>query len=328
MKKIISLLALALVLFSCNKQYDLAMKSADKDFIMKVANEKYEKKKWTDALALYERLTNLVAGTDAAPEVVYKSAYANYYDKNYKLAAHQFKNFSVTFTNDPRREETAYMSALCYYEGSMDYNLDQSNTTSAINELQDFLNNYPNSERAKNINELIDELNYKLEFKAYENARQYYKMADYKAASIAFENALNDCPATNLKSKIYNYILKSKAELAINSVYDLKKERIENAIAFAKQTEREFPNSENSKDAVEIKEELEKEAVNFSKLEKEVEARKAEFSEKQKEAEARLQQKEQYKKQAKDQQISNQIKLDSAKISTPEPAATFKIKRN
>ena len=56
---------------------------------------KNTKKKWTDALALYERLTNLVAGTDDAPEVVYKSAYANYYDKNYKLAAHQFKNFRL-----------------------------------------------------------------------------------------------------------------------------------------------------------------------------------------------------------------------------------------
>ena len=71
----------------------------------------------------------------------------------------------------------------------MDYNLDQSNTTSAINELQkNFLNNYPNSEKSKNINDLIDELNYKLELKkkAYENARQYLKMADYKAATIAF----------------------------------------------------------------------------------------------------------------------------------------------
>lgn len=328
MKKIISLFALALVLFSCNKQYDLAMKSADKDFIMKVANEKYEKKKWTDALALYERLTNLVAGTDDAPEVVYKSAYANYYDKNYKLAAHQFKNFSVTFVNDPRKEEAAYMSALCYYEGSMDYNLDQSNTTSAINELQEFLNNYPNSERAKNINELIDELNYKLEFKAYENARQYFKMADYKASAIAFENVLNDFPATKLKSKIYNYILKSKSELAINSVYDLKKERIENAIAFTRQTEREFPNSDNAKDAIDIRKKLEKEAEDFAKLQKEVEARKAEFSEKQKQAEAKLQEKEQVKKQVKDEQVSNKIKIDSAKISTPEPAATFKIRRN
>ena len=284
MKKIFSLFAIAFLLLSCNKQYDLAMKSADKDFIMKVANEKYEKKKWTDALALYERLTNLVAGTDDAPEVVYKSAYANYYDKNYKLAAHQFKNFSVTFTNDPRKEEAAYMSALCYYEGSMDYNLDQSNTTSAINELQEFLNNYPNSEKAKNINDLIDELNYKLEFKAYENARQYFKMADYKAATIAFENVLNDFPATKLKSKIYAYILKSKSELGINSIYDLKKERLENALAFTRTVEKEFPGTDNAKDAVELREKLQKESEAFAKLQKEVEARRAELTEKQKQA--------------------------------------------
>lgn len=328
MKKIISLLALTLVLLSCNKQYDLAMKSANKDFIMKVANEKYEKKKWTDALALYERLTNLVAGTDAAAEVVYKSAYANYYDKNYKLAGHQFKNFAVTFTNDPRREEASYMSALCYYEGSMDYNLDQTNTTSAINELQDFINNYPNSDRAKNINDLIEELNYKLEFKAYENARQYFKMADYKAANIAFENVLNDFPATKLKSKIYNYILKSKTELGLNSIYDYKKERLESALAFTKQVEREFPNSDNSKDALEIRAKLEKEVIAFAKLQKEVEARKTEITTKQKEIEARLQQKEQAKKQMKEAQSIQQIKIDSAKINTPEPAATFRIRRN
>lgn len=324
MKKIFSLFAIAILLLSCNSQYDLAMKSADKDFIMKVANEKYEKKKWSDALALYERLTNLVAGTDEAAEVVYKSAYANYYDKNYKLAAHQFKNFSVTFTSDHRKEEAAYMSALCYYEGSMDYNLDQSNTTSAVNEMQEFLNSYPNSDKAKNINELIDELNYKLEFKAYENARQYYKMADYKAASIAFDNVLNDFPATKLKSKIFNYILKSKAELAINSVYELKKERLDNAIAFSRQVEREFPNSDNAKDAVETRNRLEKERESFAKLQKEVEARKAEFLEKQKSLEI----KEQEKKQIKDEEISNKIKIDSAKISTPEPGASFKIKRN
>ena len=328
MKKIISLLALALVLFSCNKQYDLAMKSADKDFIMKIANEKYEKKKWTAALALYERLTNLVAGTDAAPEVVYKSAYANYYDKNYKLAAHQFKNFAVTFTNDPRREETAYMSALCYYEGSMDYNLDQSNTTSAINELQDFLNNYSKSERTKNINDLIDELNYKLEFKAYENAKQYFKMADYKAAAIAFENLLDDFPATKLKPRIYNYILKSKAKLAIFSKYDLKSERLENAIAFTKQVEREFPNSENAKDAAEIRSQLEEESKDFAKLQKEVEIQKAEFTEKQKRFENELLEKDKAKKQEKDKKEATKIKMDSVKINTPEPAATFKIRRN
>ena len=105
MKKYISLLVLSVILLSCKTEMDQAMKSADKDFILKVANEKFAKKKWADALALYDRLPNLVAGTDDAPNVVFNSAYSNYYDKNYRLAANQFKNFVTSFPQDPRKEE-------------------------------------------------------------------------------------------------------------------------------------------------------------------------------------------------------------------------------
>src|SRR5690606_15052061 len=182
------------------------------------------------------------------PNVGFNTAYANYYDKSYKLAGHQFKNFAVSFPKDPRAEEAAYMSALCYYEGSMDYNLDQSSTELAINELQEFLNNYPNSERSKNISQLIDELSYKLEFKAYENARQYYKMGEYKAANVAFENVLGDFPSTKLRPSIYDYILKSRYELAVNSVFSLKQERIESALSFARLVEKEMPGTERSEE--------------------------------------------------------------------------------
>lgn len=286
MKKYLILFLAFIAVAACNKQQELALKSADKDYILKVANENFANKKWANALALYERLSNLVAGTDDAPNVVYNSAYANYYDKNYKLAGHQFKNFAVTFPQDPRVEDAAYMSALCYYEGSLDYNLDQSSTELAINEMQNFLNNYPNSEKSKNINELIDELTYKLEFKAYENARQYFKMADYKASSTAFENVLNDFPSTKLRTKIYDYILKSKYELAVNSIYDLKKDRLEEASTFAKQVEREMPNSALAKTAADLQAKLQKEKENFAEVEKKVEARKKEIAEKQQAAEA------------------------------------------
>ena len=323
MKKYLILLLAFFALSACKTAQDMAMKSADKDFILKVANEKFEKKKWTDALALYERLSNLVAGTDDAPNVVYNSAYANYYDKNYKLAGHQFKNFAVTFPQDKRAEDASYMSALCYYEGSMDYNLDQTNTELAINELQSFLNAFPNSEKSKNINELIDELTYKLEFKAYENAKQYYKMADYKAANVSFENVLEDFPSTKLHGKIYEYILKSRYELAVNSVYALKKDRIENALSFTKQVERETPDSENGKLALELRDKLNKEKADFLVLEKKVEASKKEFQEKQKAAELENME----KKQAKDESQANQIQRDSAALSTPKPAATFQIKK-
>ena len=305
MKKYLIIALAFFALSACNRQQDLALKSADKDYILKIANEKFEKKKWKDALSLYERLSNLVAGTDDAPNVVYNSA---------------FKNFSVTFPQDARAEDAAYMSALCYYEGSMDYNLDQTSTDLAINELQNFLNNYPNSERSKNINELIDELTYKLEFKAYENAKQYYKMADYKAASTAFENVLDDFPSTKLRTKIYDYMLKSKYELAVNSVYALKKDRIENGLSFTKQIEREVPGTENAKTATEFKNKLAKEKEVFAELEKKVEARNKEMKEKMQEAEATI-------NLEKDKREASKLQRDSAVLATPTPAATFEIKK-
>ena len=64
----------------------------------------------------------------------------------------------------------------------------------------------------------------------------------YKAANVTFDNVLDDFPSTKLRPKIYDYILKSRYELALNSVYELKKDRIENALSFAKQIEREMPN--------------------------------------------------------------------------------------
>ncbi len=324
MKKYLIVILAFFALSACNRQQDLAMKSADKDYILKVANEKFENKKWSDALALYERLSNLVAGTDDAPNVVYNSAYANYYDKSYKLAGHQFKNFAVTFPQDKRAEDASYMSALCFYEGSMDYNLDQTSTELAINELQNFLNNYPDSEKSKNINDLIDELTYKLEFKAYENAKQYYQIADYKAANVTFENVLDDFPSTKLRPKIYDFIIKSRYELAVNSVYELKKDRLESAIAFTKQVEREMPNTENAKTALDLKNKLTKEKEEFLILEKKVEARKKELKDKQKEEEARLNADKDLKNAESN---SNQIRRDSAALSTPAPAATFQIKK-
>ncbi len=319
MKKIVLILLTAIFVTACNTVHDQALKSADKDFILKVANEHFANKKWAKSLALYERLSNLVAGTDDAPNVVFNSAYANYYDKNYKLAGHQFKNFAVTFPQDPRKEEAAYMSALCYYEGSMDYNLDQTSTELAINELQNFLNEYPNSERSRNISELTDELSYKLEYKAYENARQYFKMGEYKAADVAFENVLEDFPSTKLRPSIYDYILKSRYELAVNSVFSLKQERIENAMAFARLVEKEMPGTENAKTAEALRNRLVKEQENFARQQKEFEAQKA--------ALVARQQRESERAATDAEKQTKQALRDSAKLNTPPPAVTLPLEK-
>lgn len=271
-------IALALMVSSCNKEFDNAMKSTDKDVILKAANDFYAKKKWDTALQLYERLPNLVAGTPEAADVAFKQAYANYYDKNYKLAGMRFKTFAANNPSDQRREEAAYMSAICYYKGSYEYDLDQENTISAIDELQSFLDTYPGSDKTEDVKKKIDELTNRLEYKAYQNALQYYKMAQYLAADVTFENVLEDYPAIKYKPEIYGYMMRSKERLAVNSIFDKKADRLDNAIAFTRQVEREYPNSQNSKDAVQIRGDLEREKTNFDKLVAERDARMKELA--------------------------------------------------
>lgn len=285
MKKYIATAIVGLLILSCNRQHNLALKSSDKDFILNTANDFYAQKKWSKAISLYDRLPNMVAGTEDAPEVVFKSAYANYYDKNYKLAGHQFRNFSTTFIRDERKEEASYMSAICYYQDSAEYNLDQASTETAINQLQDFLTNYPNSERVKDVNEKIEELSYKLEYKYYEHARQYFRMADYRAAVASFENLLNDYPSTKLKDKSLDFIMKSKYELAMHSIFDLKKDRLENAIAFSRELEKTSNDESSVKNALNMREKLAKELEKHLGRMLELEERKAEFLEKQREKE-------------------------------------------
>lgn len=287
MKKYILCIGVALVAASCNKQFDDAMKSADKDLIIKVADDMYAKKKWKQVLSLYEHVQNLVSGSEEASDILFKSAYANYYDKQYRLAGHQFKQFAINdgLADDPRREEAAYMSAICYYQGSLDYNLDQTSTRLAITELQNFLNTYPNSDRAKNIRNLIDELEYKLEYKAFQNAKQYYKMLEYKSAIINFNNMLDDFPATKLRSKAENYLLNAKAQLALNSKFDLKGDRLQDAIAYTKYVEKKYPDSNMSKDALALRDELNAAYEKYTKLKQQIDTDKADYDKKMKEKE-------------------------------------------
>jgi outer membrane protein assembly factor BamD len=51
------------------------------------------------------------------------------------------------------------------------YSLDQTDTVKALEKLQAFIDNYPNSEYVAQANEVVKVLNGKLEKKAYENAK-------------------------------------------------------------------------------------------------------------------------------------------------------------
>jgi len=226
---LIGIVFIAFGMSSCSK-YQKVLKSTDLPYKLDMAMKYYEDGEYYRAEVLYEELIGLYRGLGKAEEIYYYHAYCNYYMEDYIMAGYYFDNFIKTYPTSKHAEECRYMSAYCYYMNSPEYSLDQSNTVRAIEELQLFINRYPNSERVAECNDLMDVLRNKLEKKAYENAMLYFHLGSYKASIVSFNNVIVDYPDSKYKEQSYFYILKSHYLLASNSIESKKKERFNNAV--------------------------------------------------------------------------------------------------
>ena len=158
-------------------------------------------------------------------------AYTHYGLGANKLASYKFKQFTLTYPFSKHNEELLYMAAYCYYLESPKYSLDKTNTLKAIQELQTFIDKYPESEKVEKCNSLIDDLTLKVHKKVYSIAKLYYDIEDYNAAITALNNVLTDYPTIDNQSEIQFLILDANYKLALNSVTSKKIERLNNTIA-------------------------------------------------------------------------------------------------
>ncbi|MGB6093713.1 MAG: outer membrane protein assembly factor BamD [Moheibacter sp.] len=275
LKKAALLLFSVMMLTACNRRMEKALKSSDKDYILQVANEFYDEGKWMNAIELYSKISSAFSGSEEAADIAYKLADANYNDKSYRLAGHQFKTFYITNPADPRAEEAAFRSAYSFYLDSPVYNRDQKSTYNAIDELQLFINNYPNSAKVDEANGYIDELRQKLEKKAFEIAKIYYKTMKYKAAGIAFDNMLDDYPDTKLREEAMMYSLRSKYELAVNySRFEDKELRLQNAMTQYRLFTKAYPESQFADEAGKIQKKLQDDFDKYKETEAKIESSK------------------------------------------------------
>lgn len=177
------------------------------------------------ALPLFEDVIALYRGSENAEEVYYYYAQTHYCISDYYLANYYFKNFVKTYPNSKFSEECLFMAAMCSYNNSPKYSLDQQDTRTAINEFQLFMDRYPRSELRDSCNNMIALLREKIEIKSYEIAKLYVKTERYKSAVIALQQSLQDFPDTEHREEMMFLMVKSSYLLAENSFEDKKLER-------------------------------------------------------------------------------------------------------
>jgi outer membrane protein assembly factor BamD len=229
MKKVLALIFAAAVLVSCS-EYQRVLKSKDMNLKLLKANEYFDKKQYFKALPIYEELIAVYRGTARAALVYYKYAYCEFYLGDLIMANYRFDNFTKTFPNSEKAEECSFMAAYCSYTMSPRSSLDQSASYQAIDELNLFMTQYPESPLVDSCSYLLDQLRIKLEQKAFDSANLFLKTGNYKAAIVSFENALRDYPDTDYKEQILYHSLRAHYKLATNSVETKKEERMRETV--------------------------------------------------------------------------------------------------
>lgn len=235
---------LFIVFFSaCSNKLSKTMKSTDSEYKLKVAENYFAQKKYNNAQVIFEDLLPVFKGTPKFEDVYYKYAYSAFYLNDYANAENLFKTFTETFPASHKIEEADFMRALCYYKQSPKAELDQTNTTKAMGQMQVFINSHPQSPKVAEATAIIDESRVKLETKDFKSAELYYNLGFYKAAGIAFSALIDNYPDSNKGDEYKLMVIKSYYLYANNSVEEKQPERYDRVITECTDFLDRFPQS-------------------------------------------------------------------------------------
>ncbi|PCJ65491.1 MAG: outer membrane protein assembly factor BamD [Bacteroidetes bacterium] len=239
---------------SCSN-YQKLIKSGTPIEKFEAAKKYYKDKDYIRALPLFEELLGVYYGKKEREEIYYLYAYSYYGNAEYLLAGYHFNNFTQTYALSSKREEATYMSAVCKFKKSMPHELDQTPTNAAINGLQAFINQYPNSVYVEDCNKKIDELRSNVLEKVYESAKLYYSLGYFKSAIVSCTNALDDYPDMIHRPELSFLIVDAAFQYAENSVTKKQEERYEDTLLKIKYFRKEFGKTgEFAKEIIKIEE--------------------------------------------------------------------------
>ena len=264
MKKIpflVVLFASVLLVSGCG-EYARIQKTQDYEYKYEAAKALYIEGKYSRASQL---LGDVLKGTAYGEECLYMLAMCAYNSKDYESASSYFRKYYQSYPKGLYVEHARYYSGLSLYNQTPDPRLDQTYTDEAISELQQFLDLYPTTQLKEQTQNMIYLLQDKLVEKEYLAAKMYFDLgtyrgnstfggSNYEACIVTAQNALKDYPfaTTERREELSILILRSRFQLASQSVIEKRMDRFRNVIdefyAFAN----DFPESKFLKEAQDL----------------------------------------------------------------------------
>ena len=269
MRKFVYIFLIAVLALTSCDTFNKVYKSSDINYKYEAAKAYYLDGNYSKAAQLLEGMVTMLKGSDKAEESLILLARCYYNSKDFETASQYFR---VYYTNYPRGEFAEYArfySGKSLYEGITEPELDQTNTYTAISELQLFMEYFPYSEYRDGAQQMILRMHELLVEKELLSAKLYYELGDYmaymgnnyQACILTAQTVMDDYPYTAFREELSMLILRARYKMALHSVESKKMERFRATIDEYYAFKTEFPDSKYLKEA----EKYYKEAIDFVK---------------------------------------------------------------
>jgi outer membrane protein assembly factor BamD len=256
-KSVLITLCAVLLLTGCAKEFNQVYKSDNYQYKYEYAKECYASGKYTRAISILEGIVTMLKGSQNGQECLYMLAMAEYNNKDYETAAEYFRKYYSSYPRGDYAELAKFYVGQSLFMSTPEPRLDQSQTLSAITAFQEYLDIYPTATKKQEAQDRLFSLQDKLVQKELYSAQLYYDLGNYfgncnaggesnfLACIITAENALKDYPYSSLREDFSVLLMKSKFELAENSVEAKRLERYQDAEDECYGFINEFPDSKN-----------------------------------------------------------------------------------
>lgn len=230
----------AILVSSCASEYNSIYKTTDISQKYEYAKEAYMNQKYMRASTIFGDLINLMKGTDYGEECLYLYGMSAMKNKDYESASDIFKKYFSSYPKGIYAERACYNIAEALFMDTPEARLDQTSTYAAMNAFNTYMDIYAAREGKELAQDRYKELENKLIKKELLNAKLYYNLGqyfgnctsggnNYEACIITAQNALKDFSETSLREEFALLIMKSKFELAEQSIDEKKLERFQDA---------------------------------------------------------------------------------------------------
>ena len=148
------------------------------------------KKKYIKAQDHFNTVVIGASHTELGDDALFYLGESFFFSKEYLMAIAEYDRLIRKMPFSPFIEKARYRICEAYLTLSPKYFNDQTYSEKALEKLQEFIDDYPNSDEREEAELDIKQLRNKLSEKSYRSGVLYMKMEEYKAALLAFKQVI------------------------------------------------------------------------------------------------------------------------------------------